>query len=105
MRKRRAKNNPSAEVANMIAESYGLLYELCECHSNKLYESQSREDVFHETVLYAIHDKNAPKDRKKFINYFQYKFNMILFQTTRDSHQKKEINYADHIQTKEKENE
>jgi hypothetical protein len=87
-------------VATMIGELYNQLYESCKCKSVVLYEGQSREDVFQETILFAIHDKNAPHDRNLFIRYFQYKFNMILFQTIKDYHQQVILHYADNIQTK-----
>lgn len=103
MENRGVNINPSEEVAMMISESYEKLYNLCECQSERSYDGRSSDDVFQDTILYVIHDENAPKEKETFIRYFQYKYNMILFRTIRDSLKRKGERYAYNTQAKEKE--
>lgn len=100
MRKTRTgKANP--EIMIMIAHNYEHLKQLCSYRDFGLYCSKSYEDIFQDTVLLVSQDEKAStlSSEKELIDYFCYRFRMILYQAINDNKQLKEIPYADYLQT------
>lgn len=101
MRKTR-KGKASDKVMVMIAHNYDHLKQLCGYRASGLYCSKSYEDVFQDTVLLVSQDEKAStlSSEKELIDYFCYRFRMILFQAINDNKLLKEIPYADYLQAK-----
>lgn len=101
MRKTR-KGKASDKVMAMIAHNYDRLKLLCGYRASGLYCSKSYEDVFQDTVLLVSQDEKAStlSSEKELIDYFCYRFRMILFQAINDNKLLKEIPYADYLQAK-----
>lgn len=101
MRKTR-KGKASDKVMVMIAHNYDHLKQLCGYRAYGLYCSKSYEDVFQDTVLLVSQDEKAStlSSEKELIDYFCYRFRMILFQAINDNKLLKEIPYADYLQAK-----
>lgn len=101
MRKTR-KGKASDKVMVMIAHNYDRLKQLCGYRASGLYCSKSYEDVFQDTVLLVSQDEKAStlSSEKELIDYFCYRFRMILFQAINDNKLLKEIPYADYLQAK-----
>lgn len=99
MRKtRRGKADP--EILNMIAHNYEYLKQLCGCHVHGIFCSKSYEDLFQDTILFVSQDEKASalSSESEVIDYFSYRFRMIVFQAINDNKQLKEIPYADYLQ-------
>lgn len=84
-----------------IAHNYDTLKQLCSYRASGLYCSKSYEDIFQDTVLLVSQDDKASSlsSDKELIDYFCYRFRMIMFQAINDNKQLKEIPYADYLQT------
>lgn len=88
---------------DIIGKNYNKLRAMCNISDRGCYCSKSYEDIFQETILYVVHDKEsfAKQTEKELIEYFLYKFKMIEFQTINDDKMLKEVKYAEYLQTKE----
>lgn len=84
-----------------IAHNYDTLKVLCGYRASGLYCSKSYEDIFQDTVLLVSQDDKASSlsSDEELIDYFCYRFRMIMFQAIHDNKQLKEIPYADYLQT------
>ena len=84
-------------VMTLLARNYSKLKNLCGYRDYGCFCSKSYEDIFQDTVIYVSQDKRAvgmPED--ELVNYFCFRFKMILFQTINDNKELKEIAYADY---------
>lgn len=88
---------------DIIGKNYNKLRAMCNISDRGCYCSKSYEDIFQETILYVVHDKEsfAKQTEKELIEYFLYKFKMIEFQTINDDKMLKEVKYAEYLQAKE----
>lgn len=102
-RNRYKKNKYYSEVAKIIGRNYSRLQSLCHIGNYGLFGSRSYEDIFQDTVIYVIHDKEANKiaTDEALITHFRRRFEMIKYQTIQDAKQLKEKPYADYIQAKQ----
>ena len=91
------------KALDVIAKNYNRLYAMCNISDRGCYCSKSYEDIFQETILYVVHDKESftKQTEKELIDYFLYKFKMIEFQTINDNKMLKEVKYAEYLQAKE----
>lgn len=91
------------KALDIIGKNYNKLRAKCNISDRGCYCSKSYEDIFQETILYVVHDKEsfAKQTEKELIEYFLYKFKMIEFQTINDDKMLKEVKYAEYLQTKE----
>lgn len=89
-------------VMTLLARNYSKLKNLCGYRDYGCFCSKSYEDIFQDTVIYVSQDKRAvgmPED--ELVNYFCFRFKMILFQTINDNKELKEIAYADYRKNEE----
>jgi hypothetical protein len=99
MRKRKTKGKANKNAMVQVGRLYGKLRWLCKSHVPAPY-APLFDDMFHDTILYVIHDKSASKKEadssmeKHFIN----RFRLIAFQTIKDIQELKEKSYADYKQ-------
>lgn len=77
----------SVYVANILAKHYDYLKERLWICPNGNYRGRSMEDIFADTVIYVIQDKEACnlKTEAEILKHFEYRFNMIKFQVVKDS--------------------
>ena len=106
-RNRYRKNKASAYVARIIGEHYAELRSLLCRGDYGDFLSRSYEDIFSDTVVFVIQDREAAvlHTDKEIIDHFIYRYRMIEYQTIKDSQQIKEIPYADYLQTQKKQEE
>lgn len=106
MRKVR-KGKVSRYALDVIAKNYGRLKKLCNYNDRGCYCSKSYEDIFQDTILYVIHDKEASciNNEEEMIRHFCYRYKMIEFQTINDDKELREVKYADYIHAKERDQE
>ena len=76
------------EVALVIARNYDLVEGM---------------DIFHDTILMVTHDLRCLNFRSDsdFIEYFQYRYRMVLYQTCADEKQYNPLFYAHDLKTTE----
>lgn len=86
-KRHRHKNKPHSDyVAAVLAKNYDML--LAEFSRSKYgnFQSMSYEDIFQETILYVIQDKQAFKmSESEILDHFKYRYKMISFQIIQDS--------------------
>ncbi len=102
MRNRYKNSRHYPAVAEAIGRNYAHLYALC-CHGKSCYyHSRDVEDIFQDTVVYVIRDKEAlNKLNSDFISHFLHRFRMIEFQTMQDARELKAKQYANYQQAEE----
>ena len=89
---------------DVISKNYERLKSLCNYNDRGCYCSKSYEDIFQDTILYVIHDKESfnMETEEEIISHFLFRHKMIEFQTINDNKMLKEVKYADYIQAKER---
>lgn len=103
MRIRKYDRKPSARVIKQIGRLYGTLHELCAYGQYITHASAAYEDIFHDTILYVIYDREALRKHTDgaFTEHFLYRFRMLSYQTLKDNKQLNRQQYAYHQQRKE----
>lgn len=81
----------------------GMYYQECRMICFDKYSGNEWEDYFHDTCILVGSEKTVPVDKKSFIKYFAYRYNMVVYQMKHDEQERKEVNYADNIQVAEEE--
>ncbi len=104
MRNRYKKTKHYPDVASAIARNYNKLRAICH-KQHGCYESRSYEDIFQDTILFVIQDKESLKCNtdESLVEHFVHRYKMIEYQTIHDSYNIKTIPYAEHLQAKEEE--
>ncbi|OAV70757.1 hypothetical protein Barb4_01137 [Bacteroidales bacterium Barb4] len=105
VRQRKKKNKPYRDISERIGRLHDKLRRACPLDAQGYHSPYDHEDVFQETVIHVMHDIEARnKTDDEFINWFLYRYSMILFQTIKDIKQLKEIPYyANNQQAQEQE--
>ena len=95
------------DVALIIARNYDLLLRLCCVSRAHNLGSVEDMDVFHDTILHVSHDMLSRNFRTdtEFIEYFQYRYRMVFYQTCKDEKQYSSLSYADNLKTSENQEE
>lgn len=85
----------------MVAARYRQLYQLCR-ETVPSYGKDEFEDIFHECILFVYSDPGCARLvwQEEICRMFCYRFRMIEFKHQRRKNERKEIEYADYIQTK-----
>lgn len=104
MRKIR-KGKVNKTVMEAVARNYDRLKGMCGAGIHGIYGGEVFEDMFQDAVLYVIQDSAAVslKSDDQIVEHFLYRFNMIKFQRINDDKARREVEYADYKQGKEKE--
>ena len=89
----RCKAEAYPSVAETIGRNYDRLRALC------LQHHPGHEDIFHDTVVFVIHDKEALGcgDDEALIHHFLYRYRMIRFQATQDTTRAKKVPYGEYM--------
>lgn len=103
----RCRGRFSPEVALVIARNYDLLLRLCKVSVTCGRGSVEGMDIFHDTILMVTHDLRCLNFRSDsdFIEYFQYRYRMVLYQTCADEKQYNPLFYAHDLKTTENQEE
>lgn len=104
MRKTR-KGKVDNRVMSVVARNYVKLRDLCISEVHGTYAGEDYEDIFQNTILYIVQDKDASAllADEDIIKHFLYRFNMIKYQTIQDNKMMRSVDYADYKQNKEEE--
>lgn len=87
-----------SSVLEVIAKNYPRLKQLCDVTGLYLVD---KEDDFSETILLLTEDEKVSKmSENEVLEYFKYRYNMVRFRSAQEKKVRKEIPYADNIQTK-----
>ena len=90
------RGSPDPRVLDVIALHYSVLRDRCNCRKWGLYCSKSYEDIFQDTVVFVSCDNKAHHlPEIELIDYFCYRYVMLLYQAVNDNKELKETNYAD----------
>ena len=94
MRKRNYDRKPYRGNVERIELYYHRLRELCGYGQHITHESPSYEDIFHDTVIHVMYDREALEkaDGQEFIDHFLFRFRMISYQTIKDKQLKNKGN-------------
>ena len=97
-----SKLTANAKVAETLAAHYNELYNSLVMGSLVSYHGRCMDDIFSDTLMYVIHQEDAPLEEEELLSYFKYKFQMIKYQTIKDA-QNLSLIYGYHLQTKKNE--
>lgn len=88
---------PSKRIVKLIASNYKVLKD--EIIQNYIFS----DDVFQDTILLISTDANATNVKSKgaLVAHFKSRYNMLYYRKRMQEKERKEIEYADYLQTKE----
>lgn len=103
---RKKSDLKNKRVLDVIASKYDVLYQMCRS-TVPAYSKDEFEDIFQDCILFMYTDQRCSGLTmiEDIVQMFRYRFRMIEFDHAKNKQKRKEISYADHIKTVQKEDE